>query len=141
MSVGILIITHSNIGSALYDAVISVIGESPLPTRLLSVSVDSDPDKLINKAKQLITQLDSDQGVLVLTDMYGSTPSNIACKLANGKVNVVAGINLPMLVRVMNYPNLDLQQLANKAISGGHEGVIPCQHSDNTNDKKTGQNY
>lgn len=141
MSVGILIITHSNIGASLYDAVISVIGKSPLTTKLLPVSIDSDPDKLIDKARQLIAQLDEGQGVLVLTDMYGSTPSNVACKLANGQVNIVAGINLPMLVRVMNYPTLNLQQLANKAVSGGHEGVLPCQHSDNTNDQKTGQHY
>ena len=128
MSVGILIITHSNIGSSLYDAVTSVMGNCPLPTKLLPVTLDSDPEKLIDKARQLVTELDQGQGVLVLTDMYGSTPSNIACKLSNGQVNVVAGINLPMLVRVMNYPDLDLQQLANKAVSGGHEGVIPCRH-------------
>ena len=128
MSVGILIITHSNIGAALYDAVTSVMGSSPLPTRIMPVSFDSDPDKLAEKARGLITSLDTGQGVLVLTDMYGSTPANIACKLANGSVTVVAGINLPMLVRVMNYPDLDLHRLAEKAVSGGHEGVIPCHH-------------
>lgn len=128
MSVGILIITHSNIGSSLYDAVTSVIGTSPLPTKILPVSLDSDPEKMIDQARNMVTDLDEGQGVLVLTDMYGSTPSNIACKLANGQVNIVAGINLPMLVRVMNYPELDLPQLAQKAVSGGHEGVIPCQH-------------
>lgn len=129
MNVGILIITHSTIGSSLYDAVVSVMGKSPLPTKILPVSLDSDPEKLVDNARQLVAQLDEGRGVLVLTDMYGSTPSNIACKLANGQVNVVAGINLPMLIRVMNYPELDLQQLANKAITGGHEGVIPCQHT------------
>ena len=138
MSVGILIITHSNIGSSLYDAVISVIGSSPLPTKVLSVSLDSDPDVMVKKAKKIISDLDSGSGVLVLTDMYGSTPSNIACKLTNGRVNVVAGINLPMLVRVMNYPKLSLTQLSQKAVSGGHEGVMPCQHGQDINDKKTG---
>ena len=127
MSVGILIITHSNIGLSLFDAVTSVMGSCPLPTKLLPVSLDCEPDTLVNRAQDLINELDQGQGVLVLTDMYGSTPSNIACKLANGKVRVVAGINLPMLVRVMNYPNLDLTQLANKALTGGHEGVITCQ--------------
>ena len=129
MSVGILIITHSNIGLSLFDAVTSVMGSSPLETKLLPVSLDSEPEILVSRARELISELDQGQGVLVLTDMYGSTPSNIACKLANGKVKVVAGINLPMLIRVMNYPNLNLQQLANKALTGGHEGVITCQHS------------
>ncbi len=128
MSVGVLIITHSNIGLSLYDAATSVMGSCPLPTQVMPVSMDSDPELMVSKARQLLTDLDQGQGVLVLTDMYGSTPSNIACKLSNGRVNVVAGINLPMLIRVMNYPNLDLQQLANKAVTGGHEGVIPCQH-------------
>ena len=128
MSVGILIITHSNIGLSLYDAATSVIGSCPLPTKVLPVSLDSDPEKMVNKARQLLDGLEQGEGVLVLTDMYGSTPSNIACKLVNGRVEVVAGINLPMLIRVMNYPTLGLQQLASKAISGGHEGVIPCSH-------------
>lgn len=127
MSVGILIITHSNIGSSLYEAVISVIGKSPLTTKVLPVSLDCEPETMLDKARQLINELDTGQGVLVLTDMYGSTPSNIACKLTNGQVCVVAGINLPMLVRVMNYPHLDLKRLAQKAVSGGHEGVVPCQ--------------
>lgn len=138
MTVGILIITHGHIGTSLYDAVTSVIGSSPLPTQVLSVSLDSDPDDMVKTAKNIISEIDSGSGVLVLTDMYGSTPSNIACKLANGKVHVVAGINLPMLVRVMNYPNLDLTQLSQKAVSGGHEGVMPCQHGQDSYDKKTG---
>lgn len=128
MSVGVLIITHSNIGSSLYDAVTAVMGDCPLATRVLPVSLDCEPEELVESAQRLVAELDQGKGVLVLTDMYGSTPSNIACKLANGTVAVVAGINLPMLVRVMNYPELDLEQLVNKAISGGHEGVIPCQH-------------
>ena len=127
MSVGILIITHSNIGASLFDAVTSVMGSCPLPTRLLPVSLDSEPDTLVDSAQEIVRELDQGQGVLVLTDMYGSTPSNIACRLMNGKVRVVAGINLPMLVRVMNYPGLDLNQLATKALSGGHEGVVTCQ--------------
>lgn len=127
MSVGILIITHSNIGASLFDAVTSVMGSCPLPTRLLPVSLDSEPDTLVDSAQEIVRELDQGQGVLVLTDMYGSTPSNIACRLMNGRVRVVAGINLPMLVRVMNYPGLDLNQLATKALSGGHEGVVTCQ--------------
>ena len=127
MSVGLLIITHSNIGKSLLDAVTSVMGACPIQTEVLPVSLDSDPDNMIEKARTIITNLDHGQGVLVLTDMYGSTPSNIACKLANGKVQVVAGINLPMLIRIMNYPALSLSQLTSKALSGGHEGVINCQ--------------
>ena len=66
--------------------------------------------------------------MLVLTDMYGSTPSNIAVGLQReGRVDVVAGVNLPMLVRVLNYPFLDLATLAAKALSGGRDGIMPCK--------------
>ncbi|MDH5180611.1 MAG: PTS sugar transporter subunit IIA [Gammaproteobacteria bacterium] len=126
MSVGILVITHSHIGKSLCDAAISVLGNCPLPVRTLPVSFDCEPEEMISKARELIKEIDQGEGVLVLTDMYGSTPSNIACSLRNSTVKVVAGINLPMLVRIMNYPQLDLVQLTEKALSGGHEGVLPC---------------
>lgn len=67
-------------------------------------------------------------GVLVLTDIYGSTPGNIANRLfdAHG-VAVIAGINVPMLIRVLNYPDLSLEELVNKAVTGGHDGIILCK--------------
>ena len=127
MSVGILIVTHSSIGRALLDAVISVMEQCPLNTKILPVSLDCDPDSLQHEALEMINKLDQGDGVLVITDMYGSTPSNIACRLSNKSVKVVTGINLPMLVRIMNYPQLDLQQLVEKAVSAGREGVIHCK--------------
>jgi len=130
MSVGILLITHSNIGKSLCDAVISVLGSCPLAIKTLAVSFDCDPEQLVKNARSLVTTLDQGDGVLVLTDMYGSTPSNIACSLSNSTVKVVAGVNLPMLVRIMNYPQLDLLQLTDKAVSGGHEGVITCRSAE-----------
>ena len=63
----------------------------------------------------------------MLTDLYGSTPSNIAASLASrGKVRIVSGLNLPMLVRVLNYPGDDLPSLADKAMSGGNRGILLC---------------
>ena len=80
------------------------------------------------QAQGMVQELDRGDGVLVLTDMYGSTPSNIAAGLQKeGKVSVVAGINLPMLIRVLNYPFLDLAALAEKALSGGRDGILPCK--------------
>ena len=72
--------------------------------------------------------LDDGDGVLVLTDLYGSTPSNIAASLlGTGAVQVVAGLNLPMLIRVLNYPAEDLPALADKAVSGGNRGILLCR--------------
>ena len=66
--------------------------------------------------------------MLVLTDIYGSSPANIAAALQERpRVLAVAGVNLPMLVRVLNYPVLPLEALAEKALSAGREGVVPCR--------------
>lgn len=137
MSVALLFITHGNIGESLHDAAVTIIGSSPLRTQFLSVSLDSQPEHMINTANDMVTKLDTGDGVLVLTDMYGSTPSNIACALQYHKVEVVAGVNLPMLMRIMNYPSLPLHRLADKAISGGKEGVLFFQ-AVGTSDAKQG---
>lgn len=122
--VGLLVITHNNVGGALFDAAISVLGSCPLPYEVLPVSQNCDPEERFKKAQSYLKELNQSDGVLVITDMYGSTPSNIATKLGGDNVTIVTGINLPMLVRVMNYPKLSLEKLANKAVSAGQTGVI-----------------
>jgi len=123
--VGLLVITHNNVGGALFDAAISVLGDCPLPFKILAVSQNCDPEERFQKAQAYLKKLNtSGDGVLVITDMYGSTPSNIATKLATDNVTIITGINLPMLIRVLNYPKLSLDKLANKAVSGGQTGVI-----------------
>jgi PTS system ascorbate-specific IIA component len=78
-------------------------------------------------AARAVAALDDGDGVLVLTDMYGSTPSNVASSLGReDRVVVVAGLNLPMLVRVLNYPEDSLSALAEKAVSGGNRGILIC---------------
>lgn len=122
--VGLLIITHNNVGGAIFDAAISVLGSCPLPYEVLPVSQNCNPEERLKKAQKYLEKLEQPDGVLVITDMYGSTPSNIATKLAADNVAIVTGLNLPMLVRVMNYPKLSLEGLADKALSGGQSGVI-----------------
>jgi len=125
MSVGLLVITHNNIGHELLETARIMLNTCPLQTADIAISVDCDPVESLEAAQQQIQDLDQGEGVLVLTDMYGSTPSNIAHKLAdNNHVIVISGINLPMLVRTLNYPRLKLEALAEKARSGGHDGII-----------------
>jgi len=132
MSVGILLITHGNIGKVLLDTAIEVLGVCPLPAHALSAPADCQPDTVLAEAEAALLQLDEGQGVLVLTDLYGSTPSNIACKLhGRDGIRVVSGINLPMLIRALNYPQLDLDELLVKAVSGGRDGVLICQNEGN----------
>ena len=128
MNIGLLIITHGDIGKALYEAVVSMLGSCPLNTQVLEIAQEHDPEERITKAKAMLKSLNRGGGVLVLTDMYGSTPSNIACALRDDKdVAIVTGVNLPMLVRILNYSDLKLEQLVQKALSAGREGVMSCQ--------------
>ncbi len=112
MSVGLLIISHDGIGPALLGTAKLMLNDFPLRTKLLTASKDCDPVELMSSAIELIAELDDKEGVLVLTDLYGSTPTNIAQKLMNkNNIYVVTGLNLSMLIRVFNYPQLDLDDL------------------------------
>jgi len=131
MSVGILIITHDGIGPALLGTASFMLGDCPLHAKVLAASRDCNPDQLIADADEQIASLDEGDGVLVLTDLYGSTPSNIASKLTDkSNVHTVTGLNLSMLIRVMNYPDLDLESLAEKALSGAHDGIKLIKNSE-----------
>ena len=123
--IGILIIAHGTLGESLIHCANHVFGASPPHMAQMSVALHDDPNSLLPRAQVLINQLDQGDGVLVLSDMYGATPCNVSCRLMQpGKLEVVAGVNLPMLVRVLNYRNESLSVLVEKAISGGREGVI-----------------
>jgi PTS system mannose-specific IIA component len=126
-SVGILIVTHGKMGHYLLDTLHDMIGELPLAADVLEVRRVQDPKVLLRQGGRMIERLDGGSGVLILTDAFGSTPSNIASRLhAQGRTLVVAGINLPMLVRIFNYPQLDLPGLAAAAVEGGQKGVRLC---------------
>jgi PTS system ascorbate-specific IIA component len=123
--VGLLLITHNQIGTALLETASNMIGMCPLVVDVLAVPGDCDPDAMVRRGLVLVDRLDRGEGVLILTDIYGSTPSNIAARLAdNRRVLAVSGVNLPMLVRVMNYPRLTVRELAAKAESGGRDGIF-----------------
>ena len=126
MSVAVLIITHHEIGHALVNALKTTYGDGlPLSLETFEVRSDADPDKLLPQLGQIVKQLDQGEGVLILTDLFGSTPSNIAYELQKvTHIQIVTGLNLPMLIRVMNYPTLDLSELTEKALKGGQAGII-----------------
>lgn len=130
MSAGLLIITHDQVGEQLLSTATRMLEFCPLNAKTLAVHGDQDPDRLLDEAFSLCRQLDNGGGILVLTDAYGSTPSNIAIRLLEAaRVMVVAGLNLPMLIRVLNYPQLQLDELAQKALSGGRDGILLCKEN------------
>ncbi len=126
MSVGLLIIAHSQVGEALLEAASDIFKSSPLPIKVLSVYPRSNFEGLLEKSNQYLQELDEGHGVLVLTDLFGSTPSNIANKLVSKTIDsvVVAGVNLPMLIRIFNYSHLELKELATVAYQGGCNGIV-----------------
>lgn len=123
--VGILIIAHGTLGESLIHCASHVMGSRPPHLTQIGVSIQDDPQLVVPQAIKLIRSLDQGAGVLVLTDVYGATPSNIVGRLLTpGKVEGVAGVNLPMLVRALTYRTEPLRTVIAKAISGGIEGVM-----------------
>ena len=123
--IGILIISHGTLGESLIHCASHMLNKRPPQLRQLGVTAQDDPAQLVPQARTLIKELDDGNGVMVLTDMYGGSPSNIAAKLViPGKVEAVAGVNLPMLVRALTYRDKSLAEMVTKAISGGCEGVL-----------------
>ena len=123
--VGILIIAHGTLGESLIHCASHVINKRPPRLKQLGVTAQDDPLLLLPQARALVKELDDGSGVLILSDMYGGSPSNIAAKLLiPGRIEGVAGVNLPMLIRALTYREKPLATLVTKAVSGGCEGVL-----------------
>ena len=123
MKVGILLITHSDIGKQLLLTATSVFGKNPFQVELLSVDNYDQPNDVRELAEKYVNFLDNGSGVLVMTDIIGTTPSNIASSINYQNIKVVAGLNLSMILNVFNYPEDSLDKLADKAVQGGIDGV------------------
>ena len=127
MKVGILLVTHEQIGSQLVATAEAIICQHIASVACVSVPANITPQQLGRYADQIrdtMIEQDSSAGVLVLTDVYGATPDNLARSFAKqGNARVVSGVNLPMLLRVLNYSRQSLQQLCDIAIAGGKSGI------------------
>ena len=122
---GILLVTHNGLGDSLVDCVNHVLGSVPDNLRVLSVLANDDPQLKLVEGQTLIKQLDNGSGVLILADVFGATPSNIARQLCRTEHVVgVAGVNLPMLLRVVSHPVTALHELAKLALDGGRDCIV-----------------
>jgi mannose PTS system EIIA component len=124
--IGILIITHGTLGESLIQCACHVLNRRPALIAQLGVSAQDDPYDLLPLARRMLDSVDEGQGVIVLTDIYGATPSNIATKLIQaGRAELIAGANLPMLLRILTYRDKnDIHTVISKAIAGGCDGVL-----------------
>jgi mannose PTS system EIIA component len=123
--IGILLIAHDTLPESLVKAVTHVLGIRPPQFETLSVTIADDPFDLLPVARVRVNNLDTGDGVLIFSDIYGATPCNLAGKLlVPGRVEVVAGVNLPMLVRAFTYRAKGMDTMITKAVSGGRDGVL-----------------
>lgn len=126
MATGILLLTHEGIGTALLAVATRLLRQLPLKAEAFELPFDADLDAVLPAASAAMRRVDDGDGVLVLTDLYGASPSNLAAKLARlgTPVRRVAALNLPMLLRVMNYADHGLDDLPAIAAAGARNGVI-----------------
>lgn len=98
--IGIVIVTHSQLGEALIEAAEFILGSRPEATTAVSIDLKENAEKLRDKIESAIKKVRQPEGVLILTDMFGGTPSNLSYSfLEEGKVEVISGVNLPILIK------------------------------------------
>ncbi|KAG0762692.1 hypothetical protein G6F22_018585 [Rhizopus arrhizus] len=126
MTCGILLVTHPGVGTALLEVATRLLRQLPLKTEAFDVPFDADLDALLPLASAALRRVDGGEGVLILTDLYGASPANLAGQLARlgTPVRRVSALSLPMLLRVMNYPEQGLDQLPATAAAGTRNGAI-----------------
>ena len=123
--IGIFLITHGSFGESLVQNVSCILGTRPPLLGQFGLSAVADPAGLLPELLDALQKLDEGDGVLVMTDIFGASPSNLALQLlVPGRVEGIAGLNLPMLLRALTYRQQGMEKLVQKALSGGYEGVI-----------------
>lgn len=127
--IGVLLIAHAPLASAFAAAASHVYSCAPQRAqsrvRVLDVAADTDVEMAVAQARQLVDEVDDGSGVLVLVDAHGASPGNIARRLIRpGRVEVLAGVNLPMLLRLLCYRDGTLAQTVDKALDGGAAGML-----------------
>lgn len=124
MKNGILIIAHAPLASALRQCVLHVFPDAAAEVAGFDVQPNVPPEETLAGVVLALAQLNTPQ-TLVLTDVFGATPSNVAHKLVDGITSkLIAGVNLPMLLRTVNYRNEPLDSLVARALAGGTQGVM-----------------
>ena len=123
--IGVLLITHGTLGEALVQCVSHVMNRRPAQLMQLGISGQDDPLDALPLARRLVELVDSGSGVLILTDILGATPANTAARLLEpGRVEGIAGVNVPMLLRALTYRGQGMEVLLKKTVAGACEGVV-----------------
>lgn len=123
--IGVLVVTHCRLGDALLEAADFILGERPEAMAAVSIDLNENAEKLRKKIADGIKKLKSDDGILILTDMFGGTPSNLSYSfLEEGRIEVISGVNLPILIRAASArKNQTLSELATNLESFGKKSI------------------
>jgi PTS system mannose-specific IIA component len=123
--IGVLVVTHCRLAEALLEAAEFILGERPEAMASVSIDLNENADKLRKKIADGIKKLKSSEGILILTDMFGGTPSNLSYSfLEEGRVEVISGVNLPILIRAASArKNQTLSELAANLESFGKKSI------------------
>ena len=123
--IGIVIVTHCQLGEALIGAAQFIIGSQPESLESVSIDLNENAEKLRNKISQGIKNVKGQEGVLILTDMFGGTPSNLSYSfLEEGRIEVLSGVNLPILIQAASMrKKLNLAELATNIESFGKKSI------------------
>lgn len=129
-NVSIVVIAHAEIANSFAHCVEHILAKRINNLHILAVKKTETVESILKDASDLITKISYERSVLILVDLFGSTPSNLATKLVvPGKVELITGINLPMLIRAVTYSSSDLNTCVDKVLDGGHSGIIHIQKS------------
>jgi PTS system mannose-specific IIA component len=123
--IGIVIVTHCQLGEALIGAAEFIIGSQPGSLESVSIDLNENAEKLRNKISQGIKNVKGQEGVLILTDMFGGTPSNLSYSfLEEGRIEVLSGVNLPILIQAVSMrKKMKLDELAANLESFGKKSI------------------
>jgi len=138
--IGVMVVSHEPLGTALIHCTRHIYGRLPVQLAALDVIPDEDPDQAYSAAIELLARINDGSGVVVLTDLFGATPSRIAARLAEPhKVVVLAGVNLPMLVKVLNNRRMPVEQLVDTLLASAKGAILqirPEAGEGNENDSR-----
>jgi PTS system ascorbate-specific IIA component len=123
--IGLFLVTHATYGESLIQCACHILNRRPPQIAQIGITAQDDPLDVLPIARRMLALVDSGDGVLVMTDVFGATPANLALKLLEpGRVEAIAGVNLPMLLRALTYRDRDMDTLIAKAVAGGRDGVV-----------------
>ncbi len=123
--IGIFLITHGSLGEALVQNVCHVLNKRPPQLIQLGMTAQDDPLDMLPMAREMLALVDKGKGALVLTDIFGASPANLALKLLErGRVEALTGVNMPMLLRALTYRDKGMETLLARARDGGRDGIL-----------------